>query len=170
MSNESDDITTVEMEEEHAKREAEKLGVVAEGKGAFRENSTDDDFWNDAKTAEAYLDHRIPELFAWLVYQYKRDGAVIRIRTLQYKMTTRPLNKPWYRGNLDVHFSSASASVIKSPDSMWQEVQPSGYISYVRCGEVPSNDRYIDVSIQCNFDGTDNDGWEKSPVKRHEDI
>lgn len=167
MSDKLDDISIMEMEEEHAKLEAKKLGVVAEGKGAFREISADDDFWNDAKTGEAYLNHRIPELHAWLVYQYKRDGAVIRIRTLQYKMTTRPTNKPWYRGNLDVHFSSASASSITSPDSMWQEIQPSNYISYVRQGSVPSNNQYIEVSIHCDFDGTHNDGLEKSPVKRH---
>ena len=167
MTDKTDDMAEIE---KHAKLEADKLGLVSEGGGAFSENSDENNtFWEGAETAEAYLNHRIPELHAWLVYQYKKseDGRTIRIRTLQYKMTTRPTNKPWYRGNLDVHFSSATADQIKSPDSMWQEVQPSNYISYVREGSVTSNGRSIAVSIHCDFDGTHNDGWERSPIKTH---
>lgn len=171
MNDKTDDMAEIE---KHAKLEADKLGIVSEGGGAFSEKShTADTFWDDAKTDQAYLRHRIPELHAWLVYQYKQslDGHTIRIRTLQYKMTTRPTDKPWYRGNLNLDFYSRGPMYsIESPDSMWQEVQPSNFISYVRESSIPSNGKSIVVRIACNFDGTSNDGWEHSSWVTHTDI
>lgn len=165
MNNESNRIITPEMlreEEEHAKREAERLGVTSLGQGSFHSNSCavfgGDDFWNDAITGEVFCQHtRVPELKGWMSYQVKATtNGRIAVRTLQYKMTTR--YGDWYRGNMDIHFSSNGKSSITSPDAMWQR-DPAEWISYVFCGSVLSDGRGISVSIHCDFDGTNNDGW-----------
>ncbi|MGG7674778.1 hypothetical protein [Pseudomonas sp. WC2] len=153
-------------QKQHAALEAERLGIISLGHGSFVENSTNEEFWNDAKTVQLYLNHRIPELFAWLIVQYKNSGGVVRARTLQYKMTTRPLNKPWYRGNLNFYIKTTKGTgEIVSPDAMWQEVQPSQFINYVRYVTVPSDEKQVSLAFSCDFDGTHNDGWETTPFQ-----
>ena len=157
------DLSEVEL---WAKFQAERSGTIYHGRGEFFDTDfTYSDGWDNAVTRVAYLNHRIPELHAWLYYQYKKsaDGRAVDVRTNMYKMTTRPIDKPWYRGNLNLEFHNFSvARDIPSPDAMWQEVQPSEFIAYVRYGSIPVQSANIQFRIACNFDGTHNDGWEHS--------
>jgi len=159
--------TKIDLNEvEWAESQAEKLGTKYYGRGAFLDaDFTWSDGWDNAVTALAYLNHRIPELHAWLYYQFKKsaDPGWIDVRTLMYKMTTRATNKPYYRGNLNFDFHNfKEMKSLVSPDSMWQAVQPSDFIGYVRNGAIPIHSDRIQFRIACNFDGPSNDGWEHS--------
>lgn len=123
-------------------------------------------FWENAKTATYHHQHlRVSELRTELTYQYKLDVGRVWLRTLQYKMSTRPAGRYWYRANIDVAVISREIHRVNSPDAMWQDEK---WHSYVTNFMVPfSGVSGASVLVRVEYDGTNNgvgeqDSWGES--------
>lgn len=155
--------------ERHSKEQAELLGLKYLGNGDFKQEGKgelfSEEFWAGAPVSDiTCFNEDVPTLIGTMTFQYKRspNGKIIYTRTLKYKMTTRYKN--WYRANMDITVMSAGSRTVKSPDALWQDGH---WHNYVRPLDVDANTSGVDAKIDCEFDGTNNDGPAKGQFKFH---
>jgi hypothetical protein len=124
---------------------------------------------NDAKLPEGFWDGvevltythqhiRVPELRGEVKLQVKFEARVMYLRTISYMMTTRPVDVPKDRANIDIRISGIRGEERRnSPDEMIQDGAVHPYVQEMNI-EVGN---WGLVQIRFEFDGRDNGVGEK---------
>lgn len=122
-----------------------------------------DVYWDDAVSTTLHQTHpRIPELQTQVDCKYKFADGMLKVRTSQYRMTTRYGN--WKRANIDLAVFGGHTQVRKnSPDEMQQDNRWHAYDIVVESALGPAF-MGMWISIRVDYDGTNNDvgpneGW-----------
>ncbi|PTT97872.1 hypothetical protein DBR45_36135, partial [Pseudomonas sp. HMWF031] len=98
-----------------------------------------DSFWAGVEVLTYLHRHlRVPELTGQIEYQYKFHDRRVYVRTLRYFLTSRPINKYWYRANIDVQLENYGSQRVNSPDAMSQNAQWHSYVANLNVAHDPA--------------------------------